>query len=417
MIRRMTVPEDFWWGTAASSTQSEGAAPASDWKRWEEQGKVPVSGEGNGFATNYANDFAMYREHGLTHHRLSIDWSRIEPAEGKRDAGAIEHYTEMLRSARDHGIDIWVTLHHFTLPGWFAGDMAGFLDDRARNYYWARHVEFMAETFNDLVFGWKPINEPIAYAFGGYAIGEIPPGVADLEQFAKALRATHLANFEAWDRLRSGGRPIACIHNISPVYPGVRGRDPGEREQAESIAAVFDHLIYGVWIGALRDGILAIPGLPQEEVPQYVGAFDVIGFSYYNAMTVFADMTNGPYPADARTGPLGYAPWSEGLGVVIRRLHDELPDRPLLVAECGVGTPADDPLQDEWRVEVLRDSLVEVERALDDGIDVRGFFHWTGVDNYEWTFGYDVDFGLFDRDRHPKASAALAADWARRQTR
>jgi len=92
---------------------------------------------------------------------------------------------------------------------------------------------------------------------------------------------------------------------------------------------------------------------------------------------------------------------------VLRRLHEELPGRPLLICEHGVGT--DD---DEWRCDVLRESLGFVAEAIDDGADVRGFFFWTGVDNYEWTFGYDVPFGLFDRDRQARASAELAASYA-----
>ena len=156
------------------------------------------------------------------------------------------------------------------------------------------------------------------------------------------------------------------------------------------------------WCGlrALADGVLAVPGRAPIEIPDMAGAFDYVGFSYYCAQSIYVDGT-GPYPADARVGPMGYAPWAEGLGIVLRRLADELPGRALLVDECGVGT--DD---DAWRVEVLRDSLIEVERAVADGVDVRGFFHWTGVDNYEWDFGYDVQFGLFDRDRNPKPSAA-----------
>ncbi len=99
---------------------------------------------------------------------------------------------------------------------------------------------------------------------------------------------------------------------------------------------------------------------------------------------------------------MGYAPWSEGLGIVLHRLHDELPGRPLLICEHGVGT--DD---DEWRSDVLGESLSIVEEAIADGIDLRGFFHWTGVDNYEWHKGFDVPFGLFTRDREPRGSAEL----------
>jgi len=104
-----------------------------------------------------------------------------------------------------------------------------------------------------------------------------------------------------------------------------------------------------------------------------------------------------------------YAPWSEGLAVVLHRLHEELPGRPLLISEHGVGT--DD---DEWRCDVLRESLGLVSEAIDDGVDVRGFFHWTGVDNYEWHRGFDVQFGCFNLDREPRGSAELLKSYARR---
>jgi beta-glucosidase len=96
---------------------------------------------------------------------------------------------------------------------------------------------------------------------------------------------------------------------------------------------------------------------------------------------------------------MGYAPWSPGLGEVLHRLAEEHPDMPLLVDECGIGTDDDD-----WRATYLRECLDEVDRAVADGIDVRGFFHWTAVDNYEWLRGYSVPFGLFDRDRNARDS-------------
>jgi beta-glucosidase len=400
-------PDGFIWGTAASATQTEGAAPRSDWRRWEQLGRVPESGEGNGFATNYAADFQMLAEHGLTHHRLSLDWARLEPEAGRHDQDAVEHYTAVLQAAADAGISIWACLHHFTLPGWFGDDLGGFVDDRARSYHWASHVDWVGETFGDLVHGWQPINEPHAYALLGYRLGSIPPGVRDGETFAKALRAIYLANHDAWRLLHSGGQPVATIMDLNPSYPAVRGRDPQEREQAEDKARRNDELTFTSWIRPLRDGMLEIPGLPPEEHPDMAGSFEYIGFSYYFAMSVFADSTIGPYPADGRIGPMGYAPWPEGLGIVLRRLHDELPGRQLFVAECGFGTDDDD-----WREELLKASLIETERAITDGVDVRGFFHWTAVDNYEWNHGYDVKFGLFDRDRNPKGSADLARRWA-----
>lgn len=397
----MGFPEGFWWGTAASSTQTEGAAPYADWARWEKEGRAPSSGDGNGFGTRYGEDFALYRDHGLTHHRLSIEWARIEPREGQRDRAAIEHYTEMLKAARAAGVQVWVCLHHFTLPGWFSDDMGGFLDDKGLGYFWPRHVDFVAETFGELVYGWKPINEPVAFAGAGWLMGMHPPGRIDPQQFAEALRATHLANHHAWRILRSGEQPVATIHNLSPLYAAAD--DAGTRDAL----ALAEDVYWRSWIRAQRDGVLEIPGVAPIEVEDMAGSFDLIGLSYYSAHQVTAGLALEPYPVGARVGPLGYAPWGEGLGICLRRLAEELPGRPLLVCELGVGT--DD---EEWREEILRDSVAEVESALAEGIPVRGCFFWTGVDNYEWLHGFDVAFGLFDRDRNPRPGAELVRSLA-----
>ena len=406
------IPNDFWWGTTSSSTQVEGAAPASTWKRWEDLKRVPPSGDGNGFATAYPDDFAVLAAHGLTHLRLTLEWARLEPRAGHRDDAAIEHQIRVLTAARDAGIKVWAGLYHYTLPGWFADDAHGFIDDRARTYFWPRHVDFVAETFGDLVEGWMPVNEPTSCAYGGWMSGEIPPGRQDPETFPKALRALHLAGLEAWRLLRSGDRPVATVMNLSPVYPAVRSREPDERDAAGAAAARFDSIVFTTWIRALRDGILAIPGLADEPIDEFAGAYDLIGFAYDDALSIYADGSVGPYPADARVGPLGEAPWPEGLGVVLRRLHEELPNRPLLIASSSVATPTTDPAQDEWRLQILDAELREVERAVADGVDLKGFFHGAGVDGYEWGAGFDVQRGLFTRARRPKPSADLAADWA-----
>lgn len=390
----MTRPDGFWWGTGASSTQTEGAAPASDWLAWEQGGHAPASGDGNGFATEYAGDFARMVGAGLPHHRLSIEWARIEPEPGKRDPAAVEHYRQVLTAARNAGISPWVCLHHFTLPGWFSVDERGFLDERSRSYYWPRHVDFVAETFGDLVFGWKPVNEPYFYAVLGWLAGSGPPGVHDARRFLEALEAIHLANFDAALRLRETGLPVMTIQGLMPLRPA----EP--TPEAEAMTARVDQGMWGCWIDAMSDGTLTVPGRAPIERPEFQEAFDLVGFSYYAAATVAANGAFGPYPTDARVGPMGYAPWSEGLGIVLHRLAEGLPGQPLVVAEHGVGT--DD---DAWRAEVLRDSLAKVSGARQDGIDVRGFFHWTAVDNYEWNHGYDVAFGLWSRDRTPKPAS------------
>jgi beta-glucosidase len=395
-----------WWGTVASATGAEGAAPAGTWARWEEEGRVPPSGEGNGFATNYHRDWAMLAEHDLPVHRLGVEWARIEPRPGKIDGDAVEHALAVVGAATAAGIDVWVTLHDTALPGWFADDEGGFVDDHARTYFWTRHVDRMGELLGDLVAGWVPIEDPVGYARRGWLTGTRPPGRTDPEQFPDALRAVLRADLDAWRLLRSGGRPVATSYAVTPAFPAVRSREPDEREAAASRAAARDALGFATWVDALREGMLRVPGRATEEISDFAGAFDLVGISYDHAWSVFADGSLAPYPADARPGPLGWAPWPEGLGGVLRRVHDELPGRELLLTGFGLATAADDPRQDEWRVEILRASRTEIERAVADGVPLRGAFHRNAVDGYEWEAGFSVHRGVFDRDRRPKPSVA-----------
>jgi beta-glucosidase len=392
-------PDDFWWGTASSALQCEGAAPRSDWFRREQAGEVPRSGDGNDFATRYAEDFALLADHALVHHRLSLDWARLEPESGRHDPAAVEHTLDVLRAGRDAGLSRWVTLHHRSAPGWFSQDDGGFTDRRARRF-WHRHVDWVAETFGDLVSGWMPIDQPVLAALAGDPARSRAPGRTPGDVFAETLEALHLANHEAWRLLRGGDPPVATCHNLAPIHAAARGREPSEREVAQERADRLDDAFWG-WTRALTDGVLQVPGRGPIELDDMAGSFDLIGFTYFHAWSVYVDSV-GPYPVDARPDPTGFAPWTEGLGVVVRRLADELPGRPLLVAAYGLGTE-----DDSWRVDVLRESWLEIERALDDGIDVRGLFHWTAVDGYEDERGFTLPYGLFDRDRNARPSAKL----------
>jgi beta-glucosidase len=393
-------PDGFMWGTGASSTQTEGAAPGSDWLQWERDGHAPTSGDGSGFATRYAGDFAQLAALGLTHHRLSLDWARLEPVEGRHDAAAIEHYRAVLTAAREAGLTPWVTLHHFTLPSWFA-DAGGFAVDSNRTGAWARHVDFVAETFGSLAGGWKPINEANLYARLAYRFGVCPPGTGTPAQLAAADENIHLANAEAAVRLRQTGAPVSSIFALSPAV----AHDDTPETQAR--IGSLDATTWRSGISLFRDGVIHVEGRERVERPDLAGAFDMIGFSYYATLGV-ANGRPTIHPPDAERSPLGYGIWADGVGLVLDRLHAELPGTPLLVAEFGVGT--DD---DTVRAAYLARGLAVVHDALDRGIDVRGLFHWTNVDNYEWGFGYDVRFGIIDGDRNVKPSAEVLAAEAR----
>ncbi len=392
----MQWPEVFWWGTGASSTQCEGAAPASDWWEWERSGHAPLSGDGNGFGTRYAEDFALLARLGLTHHRLSVEWARLEPEPGVHDPAAIHHYRAVLAAAHDAGVSPWVSLHHFTLPRWFLAS-GGFLVESNRTEVWRRHVDFVADTFGDLVFGWQPVNETNYYARAAYGGRGWPPGHNEPAEVAAVNESIHLANAEAAVRLAHTGAPVSSIFGLSPIVP--QDDDPATASMAQ---ALFDYY-WAPWVRLFRDGVLQVPGRDAIERPDLVGFVDMIGFSYYGTMGVRDGKLN-IHPPDAPLTPLVYGIWAGGLGLVLDRIHYELPGTPVLVAEYGIGT--DD---DGARTDYLTQGLTIVHDAIARGIDVRGLFHWTAVDNYEWLHGYDVSFGIIDRDRSVRASALVLA--------
>jgi beta-glucosidase len=382
------------WGSGASSTQCEGAAQASDWWAWERAGHAPLSGDGNGFAVRYGEDFRLLADLGLRHHRLSIEWSRVEPEPGRHDPAAIAHYRDVLAAALDAGVEPWLCLHHFTLPRWFA-DTGGFLTESNRLNAWVRHVEFIAETFGDLARGWQPVNETNYYAFAAYLGLGWPPGHNDLAECARVSQAMQLATADAAVRLKQTGAPVASIFGLSDI------QTMDETPETKQLADLLNAFNWRAGLDLFRDGILRVPGLEPVERPDLAGSFDLIGFSFYSTTGV-RQGARVPYPPDAPVSPLGYGIWADGLGRVLDRLHQVLPRTPLLVAEYGIGTS-----DDTQRAAYLERGLEVTSDAIARGIDVRGLFHWTAVDNYEWLNGYDLQFGIIDRDRNVRPSARV----------
>jgi len=409
-------PAGFAWGTASSSHQSEGNNVHNDWWEWEQQpGRIMHghrSGRANNFYEMYDADFALLAELGLTHHRLSIEWSRLEPEEGRIDPTALAHYRSVLESAQRHGITPWVNLHHFALPRWFA-TKGGFLREENLDY-WRRHVERTARALAPLARHWHPINEANAYAAGSYLIGIMPPGGRDFGAFVRVLRTTQLMYRDAYAVLKTvdPSLQVGTIHVMIPTFPA-----HPEDEEDQLLARNFDLLFNEVPLRALRDGVVALPGLEPEPVAGLQGAADFFGANYYASSCIGHRQPQQltPYPPDQpRLTQLGNGVYPDGLGLVLRRVRDALPTMPIYVAENGIGTD-DDP----WRIEYIEQHLAQISDALAAGCDVRGYFHWTSVDNFEWNRGWTAQFGLIGFDpetfaRRPKPSAHFLGAIARR---
>ena len=285
-------------------------------------------------------------------------------------------------------------MHHFSLPTWFA-NLGGFLVEENHKKFWLAHVDFVAETFGDLVEGWQPINETNYYATAGYLARGWPPGHNNVEEWLTVSQQIQLATAEAAVRLKQTGKPVVSIFGLSTL--ALLDAEPATHKFAER----FYDANWNTGIKLFRDGILQIGTREPVLRPDLAGCFDMFGFSYYSAHGV----RNGKivaYPEAEKISPLGYAIWPDGLALVLKRLRQELPNTPLIVAEYGVGTA-----DDNERSKYLTAGLDIVHKAIARGIDIRGFFHWTAVDNYEWLHGYDLQFGIINADRSIKPSSEV----------
>jgi beta-glucosidase len=374
-------------GAASSSLQCEGAAPASDWGGWEAAGWVPPSGDGNDFALRYHEDAPLLAEHGLGSLRLTIEWARLEPKEaGRFLPDEVARYRAILQSIRAAGLEAWVCLAHTSLPGWFSEDARGFLDRNVARRVWPAHVDRVAEAFGDLVDGWVTFHEPVKYALDGYLTGAAPPGRTDGDDVLLTLKQLFHADAHAARLLHvPGGAPVASCHWLPPIFP-IDGTN-----EARKAAATAEELIWRSW----RD---------HDD-------HDLLGVSCSYAIGVGPDGSFNPWPASAAPGPMGWAPWHLALEHALGRIAEERGGRPLVVT-TGAWGAADEPTTDRLtgepigRLEVLRDVAAVVADAA-SSLPVEQVHWWSAIDGYEGRAGFDVQSGLFDRDRNPTGITSL----------
>jgi beta-glucosidase len=394
------VAERFLWGAAVSSHQVEGDNRNNDWWDWERAPGHIADGSTSGAAAEWwsgraEEDLARAKSLGLNAIRMSVEWSRLEPEPGRFDPSAFERYRAILRAARDHDLRVMMTLHHFTLPKW-AAKLGGFSHDHLPELL-EGFAERTARELGDHVSLWATINEPSVLAIMGYAGTRWPPG-----------RGSMRACFEALARMLSAHeRMYRAIHRVIPsARVGIVLNAPYFTPASDSMAdrvvtRAQDWAFSGAVLHALRTGALRPPIsiFPRTE-PMLPRSYDWIGLNYYGRYDVRFDpklpqVLFGRH-VQSPTIKHGDTDWgqpdADGMLAQLRRLSDL--HVPLYVTENGVYDN-----EDERRPRYLRDHVDAVLRARREGLDVRGYFHWALVDNFEWAEGWATRFGLFALDR------------------
>jgi len=399
-------PPGFLWGASTSSHQVEGNNRWNDWWEYERRGQLPhASGDACRHYELFERDFDLARSWGHNAHRFSIEWSRLEPEEGKWDADARDHYRRVFRALAERGLEPVVTLHHFTNPAWFARRGGWSRGDSPRLF--ARYAEYVAREIGAPVRYWLTINEPTVYVTQGFVTGEWPPCLRGAWTHAvrtmRNLARAHVEAYAALHRSRDGIQ-VGFAHSapvIEPCHPG--------RRLDRAVASVRDFL--------LNEAFFRLIGARSRAGTRSQGALDFIGINYYTRNIVRAGFGLGALVGrQCRSdhhdfGPLSTMGWElypEGMVATLERFSSY--GLPLMITENGIAT------EDEaLRRRFLLQHVAAAGEAIARGVNLVGYLHWSLIDNFEWALGTAPKFGLaaVDYSTQERTARPCVADFAR----
>ena len=380
-------PLGFTWGTATAAHQIEGGNVNNDWWAFEHtpgSGCAEPSGDCCDSWERWEEDADLVAGMGLDDYRFSVEWSRIEPADGEISRAALDHYRRQCLGLRQRGVDPVVTFHHFTTPCWLV-EQGGWETGVAVERF-GRFCTVVAEALGDVMTRACTINEPNVVATMGWHAGMFPPGTQDValsQQVAAHFADAHRVAVDAI-RAAAPGVPVGLTLSMTDYQPA-----PGGEERLASIR----HHSEDVFLDATKGD-------------------DFLGVQVYSRMLIGPDGWAG-YGDGVPVLDMGYEFYPASLGNCLRRAWDYTGGSlPLAVTENGIGTT-----DDEQRIDYVRQALSGVLDAVAEGVDVRGYTYWSLLDNFEWALGYRPRFGLVSVDREtfvrtPKPSAAWFASVA-----
>jgi beta-glucosidase len=390
-------PKGFLWGTATSAHQVEGDNRLNDWWAWEQQPGRIRQGARSGKACDWwggrwKEDLDRAAAGGQTAHRLSVEWSRIEPSPGRWDAHALDFYREILSGMRARGIEPMVTLHHFTNPLWLA-EQGGWENEDVITRFEAFTRKTVA-ALKDLTTFWCTINEPNIYIYCAYATDAFPPGKKNIQTAFRVMRnqiLAHAAAYHAIHELQPEAR-VGIAIQYRPIVPHTANPLDG------FVARLQSRISNDLFPWALRDGRLRFP-LGREYAPRAAHTQDYLGLNYYSCDHVSFDLRKAGelfgrrfYPEGADLSDVGWnANIPEGMALAIRWANGF--GLPIYITENGIEDEAD-----HIRPRYLVQHLHQAWKMANIGVPVRGYFHWSLVDNFEWERGWTQRFGLWALD-------------------
>ena len=357
-------PKGFLWGSSVSSYQVEGDVKNCDWSE-----KFPARTACN-YYLNYEHYFDLAKELNQNVHRFSPSWSRIQPEEGKFDRKHLEHYRKLILALKERGITPMVTIWHWTLPIWMA-EKGGWQNSKFPEYF-EQYTRFVVEELHDVVDLWLTTNEPMIYTSLAYIMGKFPPQKNNLLAVPKVFYnfiETHKKAYKVIHDIDENAM-VGIAQNLS--FVDAYDKDSAPNKAAASVFNFFRNRLF------------------LELTKNYQ---DFLGINYYfHDRIKFDPISLSPLKVkneDKEVSDLGWEIYPKGLYYVLKDLKKY--NLPIYITENGLADK-----EDKKRAKFITGHLKQIHRAIEDGVDVRGYMHWSLIDNFEWVDGYGPRFGLVE---------------------
>ena len=402
---KVRFPRNFLWGTATSAHQVEGDNDNSNWASWEEQkdedGNPTIhNGDTAGKAANqwelYPKDIELMKELGVNSYRFSLAWSKIQPTEDTFNEEALAHYDKLIDALLEANIQPMITLHHFTHPKWFV--KKGAFEEQENIKHFIEFAEKVFDRYHERVRYWCTFNEPNVFITGGYFNTFFPPGEHNIEKAGAVFENIHRAHvivYKSFKKRQKSDTEIGIVQSTFQFEP-YRRWHLGDWVIARLSNDIFNETTLGFFETGTMQFYLPFQVSRSYTDTSAPDTLDFVGLNYYSHHAYkfdfdFRKATESlPIEGEVMTD-MPYTVYTEGIYRAIKDISKL--DKPIIITENGIADARDDR-----RGKYIEESLYAVSKAIDDGYDIRGYYYWSLVDNFEWAEGYSMKFGLYEVD-------------------
>jgi len=370
MPEKAKFPSSFLWGVAYSSHQVEGGNSNNDWWEWEQKGRTKdKSGEACDSWNRFREDHRLAQELGCGGFRLSLEWSRIEPKEGIFSSEAIGHYRKVLKDLKKRNMKRVVTLWHWPLPIWLVKKYGGW-HKKEVIFCFEKYCQKVLEELKDEIDLFITMNEPIVPLNNGYLAAKFPPGRRNLLFYRWARKNMILAHQNCY-KLAKKRKPSLSV-GITTLYNFFEPKSAKWKWLTRKIENWYNHSVLG--------------NIKNHQ--------DFVGIDYYfhNKIGFTPSFPFFICNENKKVSDLGWEIFPRGIYEVAKDAWQRY-QKPIYIFENGLADS-----KDRYRQEFIRDHLIWLSKAIKEGVDIRGYFHWSLIDNFEWALGFGPRFGLCEMD-------------------